>query len=423
MPALLSHLDEIWSRFTRIWDIHFLAGFSFLLASSLFDELYRDLFGEAEALDGYRLSQGFGNKSVESGHALWELSRKALASPSVLADLARNDPAEVPDALEGTAEGRAFLAEFRSYLEEYGQRSNIFVEFGDPHWTEKPVTPIKNLQDYLKQPDRDLKSELDGLAAERERLIAEARERLKGYPQPVQEQFEAMLKASQAAHVMQEDHNHWIDQRGPYKVRLVLLEFGRRLADAGAIVSHDDVFYLTPDELNETASDLTGGDRRHLVAERKAEMDRFRAIQPPPALGTPPQGPPPDDPMGRAMGKFFGPPPQESGDPDVLLGSPSSRGKVQGTARVVLSLAEAGKLVPGDIMVAPSTMPAWTPLFASIVAVVTDAGGALSHAAIVAREYGIPAVLGTGKATSVFRDGQTLEVDGDAGSVRIVKTS
>ena len=150
-------------------------------------------------------------------------------------------------------------------------------------------------------------------------------------------------------------------------------------------------------------------------------MDHFRTVQPPPALGTPHPGPPPDDPMGRALGKLFGVPPAESGDPDILLGHASSPGKVSGTAKVVLSLAEAGKLQPGDIMVAPSTMPAWTPLFASIAAVVTDAGGVLSHAAIVAREYNIPAVLGTGNATSAIQDGQTVEVDGDAGAVRIVR--
>ena len=85
-------------------------------------------------------------------------------------------------------------------------------------------------------------------------------------------------------------------------------------------------------------------------------------------------------------------------------------------------MSQASKLRPGDIMVAPSTMPAWTPLFASIAAVVTDVGGILSHAAIVAREYNIPAVLGTGKGTSVIQDGQTVEVKGDAGVVRIVSS-
>ena len=154
-------------------------------------------------------------------------------------------------------------------------------------------------------------------------------------------------------------------------------------------------------------------------------MDRFRALKAPNAVGTEHPGPPPDDPVGRAFGRFFGAPPEVSDDPKLLNGNPASAGKVQvqGTARVVLSLTDAGKLKPGDVMVAPATMPAWTPLFASIAAVVTDVGGVLSHAAIVAREYGIPAVLGTLKATSVLQDGQSLEVDGDAGTVRILDSS
>ena len=371
-----------------------------------------------------RLSQGLGNRTVDGDHALWDLSRKALASPEMRRVLEGTAAAEVSAALERSAEGRAFLADIREYLEEYGQRSDIFCELGNPHWVENPVTPIRNLQDYLKQPDRDLKGELEALGVERERRrVAEARERLKGYPEAVVGQFEYLLKAARAATVIQEDHNHWIDQRATYKVRCVILEFGRRLADAGVIESNDDVFYLTPDELTESASSLPGGDRRQLVIERKAEMDRFRCIPAPPVLGTPPPGPPPDDPLGRAVGKFFGAPPAESSDPDELLGNPSSSGKATGTASVVLSLAEAGKVQRGDILVAPSTMPTWTPLFATIIAVVTDAGGMLSHAAVVAREYNIPAVLGTGKATSVIKDGQTIEVDGDAGTVRIVASA
>ena len=104
----------------------------------------------------------------------------------------------------------------------------------------------------------------------------------------------------------------------------------------------------------------------------------------------------------------------------MINGNPCSPGKATGTARIVMSLAEADKLKPGDVMIAPATMPAWTPLFASIAAVVTDAGGVLSHAAIVAREYNIPAVLGTGRATSEIKDGQQVEVDGDAGVVRVI---
>ena len=93
---------------------------------------------------------------------------------------------------------------------------------------------------------------------------------------------------------------------------------------------------------------------------------------------------------------------------------------MQGTARVVRSLAEAAKLGEGDVLVTGTTSPPWTPLFATAGAIVTDTGGILSHCAVVAREYRIPAVVGTGAATQMIEDGQTIEVDGDSGTVRIV---
>ena len=420
ITELLAHMDETLDRLARLWDIHFLVAFPFLLAPSLFNDMYEDVFGKETAFDAYRLLQGFGNKTVDSGHALWALSREAIASPNVREAIESNEAAAVPAALEASEEGRAFLSKLQAYLEEYGQRSNVFAELGSFHWIEDPTTPIQNLKNYVTEEDRDLKSELAALAEERERLLAQARERLKGYPQAAQDGFEFLLKAAQAATIIQEDHNHWIDQRATYKVRLVMLEVGNRFAAAGAIAEPNDVFYLTMDELRETANQLEGADRKQIVTERKAEMEHFRGITAPPSLGTPPAGPPPDDPISNAMGRFWGAPPAQSEDPSVINGHASAPGKVTGTAKVVANLSEAGKVNPGDILVAPATMPAWTPLFASIAAVVTDAGGVLSHAAIVAREYNIPAVLGTGNATRTIQDGQTIEVDGDEGVVRIV---
>ena len=108
------------------------------------------------------------------------------------------------------------------------------------------------------------------------------------------------------------------------------------------------------------------------------------------------------------------------GDGQALKGVAGSAGVVRGPAKVVRSLAEAARLQPGDVLVTERTLPPWTPLFGIAAAVVTDIGGVLSHCAIVAREYRIPAVVGTGRATKTFHDGQLLEVDGDAGTVRVV---
>jgi len=121
------------------------------------------------------------------------------------------------------------------------------------------------------------------------------------------------------------------------------------------------------------------------------------------------------------MGKFFGGPPQPPDKAGVLRGNPGSPGVVRGRARVLRSLPEGNNgLEEGDILVAETTAPPWTPLFGVAAAVVTDTGGILSHSAVVAREYGIPAVVGASSATTAIADGDVVEVDGDAGTVRIV---
>jgi pyruvate,water dikinase len=161
-------------------------------------------------------------------------------------------------------------------------------------------------------------------------------------------------------------------------------------------------------------------DRRSLVAERRAEIEHFLTITPPSALGMDYGPPPTDNPIARSIGKFFGGPPQLQEETGTLKGNPGSPGKVTGSAKVLRSLSEADKLQRGDILVAQTTAPPWMPLFATAGGIVTDTGGVLSHCAVVAREYRIPAVVGIGTATSTITDGQILEVDGDAGVVRIV---
>lgn len=420
LPALIAHLDETARRVGRAWQIHFEIGAPMLLAMSGFADMYADLFGAERMLEAYRLLEGFDNKSLEADRALWQVSRTAAANPAVRAILERHADGEVLAALECEPAAQAFLAELRAYLDEYGRRNDKWSVVANPSWIEDPRPVIKNLRDYMAQPERDIAAESARLAAERERRLAEVRASLAGYPQPVVAQFEMMLKAAQTGTVLQEDHNFWIDQRCMYEVRRVAQEFGRRLADAGVIDDADDVFYLTLEELRETAAALPNVVRHELVAQRRAEMAHFSAVSAPPALGTPPAGGPPEDAVGRAMMRFFGGPPQPAAEPGTLHGNAGSPGVVRGVAKVVRSLSEAGKLTRGDILVAETTAPPWTPLFATAAGIVTDTGGVLSHCAVVAREYRIPAVVGAAGASRTIRDGMVIEIDGDAGTVRIV---
>ena len=141
-------------------------------------------------------------------------------------------------------------------------------------------------------------------------------------------------------------------------------------------------------------------------------MERFRAMTPPDVLGARPTTRTPREAIRVGM--------DSSGPLTRLRGHPCSAGTVRGIARIVSSLSQAGTLQPGDVLVTEQLSPSWTPLFATASAVVAERGGVLSHAAVVAREYGIPAVLGVGAATSVIHDGQVVEVDGAAGTISVI---
>jgi phosphohistidine swiveling domain-containing protein len=420
LPQLMEHLDTSVERVTRLMEMHFQIAIPMLLAMSLYDELYADLFGGEDKFAAYQLLQGFPNKSVEAGHELWKLSRRAVASDTVRRVLEEESTADVIPALQQSDEGCAFLGSLQSYLEAYGKRANTWFILSETPWIDDPTPVVRTLKDYVGQKGHDPEAEVAALVAEREKRLAEIRAQLAGYPELARGQFEFFLRAAQLSTVLQEDHNFWIDYRSTYELRRVVMEVGRRFAEAGALDAASDILYLDYDEMKATAADLPNRKQQAVVAERKAEMARFATIQPPFALGSEPPGPPPDNPVGRAIGKFFGGPPQESEEPGSLKGNAGSKGVVRGTAKVIRSLAEAGKLQQGDILVAETTAPAWTPLFAIAAAVVTDTGGILSHCAVVAREYMIPAVVGIGMATHVIQDGQLLEVDGTEGIVRVI---
>ena len=286
---------------------------------------------------------------MEGDRALWRLSRAARSIPEVREILSKHAAGEVIPALEKSVASQQFLADLHKWLAYYGQRLNSAFALGEPSWIEDPTPAIQNLQAYVAMPDLRPEMEPAALAAEREKAVAEARAKLAGYPQPIVARFETLLKAAQVAAIVHEDHNFWIDQRLFYHVRRVILEFGGRLAQAGMLDAVNDVFYLTPDEL-QNGRDIP---MKRLVQERKTEMERFSHVTPPPMLGTMPAFEMTDGgSMVRAMFKGeMSPTNTSNSEVNKVKGLPGSAGVARGTARVIHSLAEAGKLQPGDVLV------------------------------------------------------------------------
>jgi pyruvate,water dikinase len=425
LPALAVHWDETLTRIRRLYVLQFIVTIPFLTAISLFEDFYGDLFEPATILEAHRLLQGFDNLTLQADRALWRLSRQAQAVPTVRRIIEEQPASGMIPALEGSVGGREFLAALRAYLHEYGRRGIMYNDLDSPSWIEDPTLALQFIKGYLARPDYNPEAEMAGLAAEREQAIAATRRRLQGYPAPIVAQFESLLQAAQEAMVISEDHEIWLAYRPFYELRRVILECGRRLVTASCTDTTEEVFYLTPDELSEALRALPETGVRERIAERRAEVERFRQVTPPPTLGAPQEGlAPPAMPANeqafwRAFAKVAGvqPVPAEQG---ILHGQAASPGVARGPARVLRSLAESDRIQPGDVLVAVNTAPPWTPLFASVAAVVTDVGGTLCHCAVVAREYRIPAVVGTGAATRTIQDGQLVEVDGSAGTVRVI---
>lgn len=412
-----SMLHEFESLRSELWTIHFRTVVPMMLAMQTYAELYADLFGGTVA-DAHALLVGRPTKSVASAIGLSDLAtaaRKAGLDP-LFAD---TSPDSLVQELQVSESGRAFLKDFGRYLDDHGYRSDLFDPM-TPTWLENPSIPLATVRSYLIN-GYDARADHEAQVRSADEALEAARKRLAAYPEPVRQQFEGMVQAARFAAFLQEEHNFYIDQQGLAWTRLLFLQIGRRLVAAGSLQDPGDVFMLRITEIKHLLASAVDDESREqtraMVAERWAGLEHAKTLTPPPFLGPPPEEPKGDNALIRGMASFWGGPPQAADAPDQLMGHAGSRGIVTGEAFIAQSLAEASALKPGQILVATTTMPAWTPFFGVAAGIVTETGGPLSHCAIVAREYGIPAVVGAHGAMSAIQPGQIITVNGDRGIV------
>jgi pyruvate, water dikinase len=302
-------------------------------------------------------------------------------------------------------------------------------------WNDDLSMPFAALPNYIRQvkAGASLERPTQQLLDERAQLTADYRELLA--TDADRAAFDQMITLAHRVFPYVEGHKfyceHWYTNLFFNKIR----EFGKLLAEHGFFAREEDVFHLTHFELKSAIIDLmqswsAGSPPRGpqhwpaIVAERAAAIVAWAKSDTPPALGPVPEII--DDP---AIVMLWGITREsldawltaESGETsNILKGFAASRGVVEGTARIVKSVDEISRLQDGDILVCQVTNPTWSPIFSKIAAAVSDIGGSMSHAAIVAREYGLPAVVGTGTATRRIRDGQRIRVDGGLGIVTLL---
>ncbi len=301
-------------------------------------------------------------------------------------------------------------------------------------WNEDLTVPFTALPRYVRliREGQSLDRPTEQLKAERERIATEYRALLTSDEE--RGAFDQMLGLARLVFPFVEDHKfyceHWFTTQFFAKIR----EFGDLLVRQGVLAETEDIFQLHHTEIDLALTDVmlawSAGSQplgaRHfgpIIAERKRMLDVLKGWSPPPAVGPVPEAL--NDPAVRMLWGVTAETlatwaAAESDHGQEIRGYAASPGVVEGVARVLHSVNEIGQVQDGEILVCAVTAPSWAPVFGKIKAAVSDIGGAMSHAAIVAREYGMPAVVGTGHATKRIKTGQMVRVDGDHGIVRIL---
>ncbi len=418
LPELAVYLAEAWAFHRWVWEVHF----------ELMDPLIGNYFAfratcvelGVDEGDVTKFFQGSDTRVMETDRALWALAAAArgTAVETVL------EASDAPGALRASSESEvvAWREKFDAFLQEYGWRTEGMCDPTLAPWVEDPTPPLTMLRTFLrKEADHDFDAAQRAAIEERDTALARVRAALSSEQL---QQFEAGLGACYHANFAwwQEEHNVYIDMRAHIPLRMAAL----RAAEIVGADRRDDFIYLFRHELDDlVAGVIAYADVRDLIAARRSYYEKgvAKRAEMPRVLGTPSAET--DDPV---MKEIFGVDQRlldSVSNVDLnateLAGVPASSGVVRGRARVITSSDFLGEVEPEEILVCVFTTPNWTPAFSQIAGCVCDTGGALSHTAIVSREYRIPAVCGTGLATTLIHTGDLLEVDGTAGVVRILE--
>ncbi|MDD3654967.1 MAG: PEP-utilizing enzyme, partial [Desulfotomaculaceae bacterium] len=397
---LCSHFMETWHYDKYVQEAHFAAMYSLGAANISFRRFLKEVLNiNVYDVEYSQLHSGFENEYTNVVNYLAELAASALdlGLQEVFKD---SKVEEIISKLKDSENGAKWVSQFEEIIKKYGYMRRRGLEVNTPTWWEDNTIPLIDIKRYVEEGKRvaitkDMTAEL---AKKRKELEKELSEKV---DPSYRDAFLQLMNASQASQVFSEEHTLYVEMMGHTAIRIVALECGRRFASMGMIDSHEDVLYLHHDEIIHAMIIQQRCDLRKLVNERKEEYSELRKYEGtiPFVIG---------DPEGLvdlsnadAVFAVSGAPPiakpEEVGA--SLVGCAGSPGVVEGIVRVVKGEEELDDVEPGEILVAPATAASCTMVFNSIVGVITDGGGYLSHALIVAREFGMPAVVGTQEAT------------------------
>ena len=407
LSELTDTWDEVWARIGRCWAIHFYAIRGPYQVLEDLADLYESAVPEAAPAEALGLIGGGDHELQAVERGLEELTGLVARTPGLADRLA--EPGVTVGDLAGSPATTEFVTALDAFLAEHGHLGQNDDDLNLASWAEEPGLLLTELGKRLRNPGATTSDERQRrLAGEADLLADRARDVLADDPTRLAH-FEALLADARRIGHLTETHNYWIDRAAQASLRRFVVRVGRRLAEAGSIADPADVFHLHRDEVPDVL--CTGDDRRSLVAGRRRDLERFSTMQAPRVVGAPSED---------GGGDRFDGVRMASAEPDELRGTGASAGIVRGPARVTLTQEDFGAVQRGDIIVCPSSNPSWVPLFAIAGGLITNTGGVLSHAAVVAREFALPAVVGTGDATTRIANGRLVEIDGTSGVVRLL---
>ena len=388
-------------------------GHTFGVAKSTDDQLQaflREALPDHNFTSGQFLS-GFGGKTMEANEHLFTIASQ-IREDDALTELVIVTPAKrLMQTLEATPEAATVVEAINGYLAIYGHLG-YSLDFAEPLPLEDPSGLLATLKTMVSDDNYNPRNHEAEATRKREKAMADILELLHGLQYW---QFRFRHWFTHRFYFIREEVMFYLYQAWP-ALRPLALELGQRLTDVGTLPDRDHVFYLLFDELKQASAARKDNkavpELRRLAEERFELREQRKRLHPP---GTVPFDASDDPGVKFKETQFVNDP-----NSDTMIGVPVSPGTITAPASLINSPAQFDQMRPGSILVCPMTNPAWTPLFAHASGLVTDMGGILGHGSIVAREYGIPAVVGTGTGTQRIKHRQEIAVDGDVGTVKLL---
>jgi phosphohistidine swiveling domain-containing protein len=413
---LAVYLEDAIDVHDRHWKIHWMLNFAQFASTQDLNGVITEVRGEEDPGLMGRLQSSLEDRNWDSIEDLWKIKEEIKGDGELAAAFEGETASDVQRALEDSERGRRLIEErIVPHQRAFGYKSIWSHEFAFKTWREDPAPILEAVRGYLAT-DYDYPANIGSV---RDDLEAAKREVMAGVEGEAAERLQTALDLSLGMNSLTPDHHFYVDQGTNARLRIVLIAIGRQLVDLGGLDDPEDVMYLRYNELRRLMADQAAFDARELVSDRRDAREAAAERRPPSWVGTATKTAL-EFPYNALWGfpeKFYAGEPSTTGEVRGLAASP---GVVEGPARFVASLDEFDEVRDGEILVCRMTNPAWVVLFTKITGLVTEAGGAVSHPAVVAREFGIPAVVGTTNAGERIRTGDRIRVNGTAGVVEIL---